>query len=169
MKRNILIFTTAVLGLSVITATATLAHSPGVGFGQGMGQGMGMGQGSGYNMMQGYGHGQNMGQGYGHGMMQGYGHGQGHGMMQGYGHGQGLGMGMQDCLTNQVAGKPLTVEDVRANLETRLEQHGNDRLKVGDVVETDDKTIIAEIVTVDDSLVHKIQIDKITGRHTPVQ
>ena len=64
---------------------------------------------------------------------------------------------------------PLTVDDVRANVEQHLQARGNDRLKVGAVTEQDADTIIAEIVTVDDSLVRKIQIDKATGRHMPVQ
>ncbi len=106
-----------------------------------------------------------------HGPESGYGQGMGQGqhMMQGRGYGHGFGAGQQDCLASQALDKPLTIEDVRANLQARLERQGNDRLKVGEVIETNDKTITAEIVTVDNSLVRKIEIDKSTGRHTPVR
>ncbi|MBL4614913.1 MAG: hypothetical protein JKY27_08575 [Magnetovibrio sp.] len=109
--------------------------------------------------------------GYGHGysMMQSQGHGMGHGM--GHGNMQGKGPGSQNCDygQNQTLETPLTIDDVRANLEQKLQWRGNDRLKVGSVVEKDDKTIVAEIVTVDDSLVRKVEIDKATGRHEPVK
>ena len=99
---------------------------------------------------------------------------QGYGMMhqgQGFGPGQMGGKNFGDCPRGQgqALQTPLTVDDVRANFEQHLQGRGNDRLKVGTVSELDDNTIIAEIVTVDDSLVRKIQIDKATGQHTPVQ
>jgi len=148
MKRNTLIIATlaTVVGLGALGATATLA-GPG---------GFGPGYGPGYGMMQ-------NGQGMGPGMMQGRGHG--HGFMQSKGYGP------QNCPNNQAQAlaTPLTIDDVRANLEQRLQWRGNDRLKVGTVVDKDDTTITAEIVTVDDSLVRKVEIDKTTGRHTPVQ
>ena len=125
--------------LGISALAATATLAHGPGNGQGQGMGMGMGQG--------YMH---QGQGY----MQ-----QGHGMGQGYG----------DCFANQTLDKPLTVDDVRANLEQRLQRQGNDRLKVGTVVDKGEKIIAAEIVTVDDSLVRRIEIDKTTGRHLPVQ
>jgi len=137
MKRTTLILTAAVLGISALAATATLAHSPGQGQG----------------MMQG----------------QGYMHGQDRGYMQGKGKMQGHGYGAGNCLSGQALEKPLTVDDARATLQQRLEDRGNDRLKVGKVTDKDDKTITAEIVTVDDSLVRLIEIDKATGRHTPVR
>lgn len=149
MKRRIFILTAATLGLGALIATTALAHGSGYGPGQGQGPG------------QGYMHGQgNMhGQGYMHG-------GQGGpGMMQGHGYGPGAG----DCQTNQTLDTPLTIEDVRAQLEQHLQARGNDRLKVGNVTDKDDATIIAEIVTVDDSLVRQIEIDKATGRRTPVR
>ena len=61
----------------------------------------------------------------------------------------------------------LTAEDVRHFLEHRLEMHGNDRLKVGEVEEVDDDTITAEVVTVDDSLVERFEVDRHSGRMTP--
>ena len=156
MKRRTFILTAATLGIGALAATAALAHGPGYGRympGQGgyMQQGQGPMQGQG--MMQG-----------GQGMMQG-----GPGMMQGHGYGPGAGFNADDCLRNQALDKPLTVEDARATLEKRLEWQGNDRLKVGKVEDKDDKTIIAEIVTVDDSLVRRIEIDKATGRHNPMR
>ena len=149
MKRRTFIITAATLGLGALVATgAALANGPGFMQGQGM-------QGN----MQG----------------QGYMHGQGGGNMQGQGmqgnmQGHGFGPGADgDCQYNQTLDKPLTVDDVRANLEQNLERKGNDRLKVGKVEDKDDKTITAEIVTVDDSLVRRIEIDKATGRHTPIK
>lgn len=141
MKRTTLMLTAATLAIAALTATATLAHGPGAGQGQGPGQGQG--------------------QGY----MQEQGPMKGQGMMQGKGYGPGSG----DCLATQALDKPLTVDDVRANLEQHLQGRGNDRLKVGTVEDKDDKTIAAEIVTNDDSLVRRIEIDKATGRHNPVQ
>ena len=154
MKRNTLILSAAVVGLSALIATASFAHGPkgGGGFGQGFMNG------GGYGMMNGQGPGQGgQGHGYGHGMMNGQG---GPGFMQGNGFG--------DCQNGaQSLDTPLTIEDVTKNLTQRLEQRGNDRLKVGSVTETDD-TITAQIVTVDNSLVRTIEIDKTTGRHKPV-
>lgn len=106
------------------------------------------------------------GPGYGEGMgnMQGQmGNMQGKMGGQGQMHGHGYGS-PEDCPFNQGLDKPLTADDVRTSLEQRLQRQGNDRLKVGKVEDKDDKTIIAEIVTVDDSLVERIEIDKATGR-----
>ena len=63
----------------------------------------------------------------------------------------------------------LDADGVKKIIEGRLARHGNDRLKVGKVVIKDDKTIIAEIVTVDDSLVSKLEFDRKTGRHQMVK
>lgn len=138
MKRNTFILTAAALGIAALAATATLAHGPGYGKG----------------MMQ--------GDGQAYGMMYGQGQGQGPGMMQGSGAGKGA---SAKCLQNQALDTPLTVDDVRANLEAKLQARGNDRLKVGKVEVKDDTTISAEIVTVDDSLVRTLEIDTTTGRH----
>lgn len=145
MKRNSLILTAAVIGLTALAATVAVAHGPG-----GPGQGQGQYQ-HGPGMMQQFGQGN--GQGYGPGMMQGRG-----GQFQGQ---------RADCLAYQALETPLTVDSVRTHIEERLATRGNDRLKVGDVVEVDEKTIKAEIVTVDDSLVRTIEFDKATGRHAP--
>jgi len=114
---------------------------------------------------------------YAHGPFSKGGHGQGFGMMQGQmpqGHGPAMmnnSMGGANCANGQpqVLATPLTVDDVRANLEQHLQWRGNDRLKVGTVTDKDDKTIVAEIVTVDDSLVRKIEIDKATGQRSPTK
>ncbi len=58
----------------------------------------------------------------------------------------------------------LTVEQARTLAESRLILSGNDRLKVGSVETIDDDTIAVEIVTVDDSLVVRREIDRDTGR-----
>ena len=54
-------------------------------------------------------------------------------------------------------------------LERRLAHMGNDRLKVGVVKVKDDKTIVAEIVTVDDSLVQRLEFDRKTGSQRQVR
>ncbi len=59
----------------------------------------------------------------------------------------------------------LSVDDVRHFFEHRLEQGGNKRLKVGEVREQDDGVvIIVDIVTVDDSLVERLKVDRHDGR-----
>ncbi len=58
----------------------------------------------------------------------------------------------------------LTVEQARTLAESRLILAGNDRLKVGTVEAIDEETIVVEIVTVDDSLVVRREIDRDTGR-----
>jgi len=131
---------------------------PGQGYGMGPGQGYGMGPGQGYGMGPGQGYG--MGPGTGYGMGPGQGYGMGPGMMgPGYGPGAGYGMGP--------AARPdldLSADDVRARLEGNLTWHGNKRLKVGDVTETDDDTITADIVTQDGSLAQRFKIDRHSGQ-----
>lgn len=63
----------------------------------------------------------------------------------------------------------LTVEQARTLAESRLILAGNDRLKVGSVEAIDDDTIVVEIVTVDDSLVVRRNIDRSSGRMKRVQ
>ncbi|MBM3565833.1 MAG: hypothetical protein FJX42_06960 [Alphaproteobacteria bacterium] len=83
----------------------------------------------------------------------------------GYGMGYGMGYGRDCPFAGEQAAVDLklTAQKVKTLLEARLIRHGNERLKVGQVVEKDAKTIAAEIVTVDGSLVEKIEIDKATG------
>ena len=61
----------------------------------------------------------------------------------------------------------LTVAQARTLAESRLILAGNERLKVGSVEAIDDKTIVVKIVTVDDSLVVRRNIDRNTGRMQP--
>jgi hypothetical protein len=110
--------------------------------GQGtMGPGM-MHDGMGPGMMQG---------GMGPGMMQG---GKGPGMMQG-----GMGALFGARVTPMMN---LSAEDVRGYLTAQLERLNNKRLKIGDIKE-DDGAITADIVTVDNSLVQRLSVDRHTG------
>ena len=60
-------------------------------------------------------------------------------------------------------GQDVTVEDARGWLERMLTRHGNPRLKLGEVRQADENTIVAEIVTRDGSLVQKLAIDRRSG------
>ncbi len=86
-----------------------------------------------------------------HGMM-------GKGMM-------GRGMGLAPCSSNVRADmdRDLSVKDVTEMLQLRLDRWGNERLKLGKIEQKDDDTIIAEILTVDGSLVQRLSIDRDTG------
>lgn len=166
---------TLVAALALAVATPAAAHGPGSqygGYGM-MGQGYGMGpgmmgpgmMGQGYGMGPGYG----MGQGYGMGPgMMGPGYGMGPGMM-GPGYGMGPGM-MGPGTTGPGYGMwgrgnvNLTTDDVRNNLERWLAWQGNPRLKVGEVKEEGDDTIVAEIVTKKGGeVVDRMRIDRSTG------
>jgi hypothetical protein len=146
------------------SAASSYGAAPCLGSGAGVGPGM-MGPGSmmGHRTM---GHGM-MAQGMmGHGMM---GHGMmaqetmGHGMM---GHGMwggGYGHGSADGKSAIQPDQDLSVDDVRARIERSLKWHGNERLKVGEVKVLDDDTIVAEIVTLDDSLVDRLEVNRHSG------
>ena len=102
-----------------------------------------------------------MGQGtMGPGMMQG---GMGPGMMQG-----GMGSGMMQGGMGALFGSRVTpmmnlsTEDVRGYLTVQLDRLNNKRLKVGDI-KADDGAITADIVTVDNSLVQRLKVDRHTG------
>jgi hypothetical protein len=56
----------------------------------------------------------------------------------------------------------LSAEDVRGYLDAQLNRLNNKRLKVGDI-KAEDGTITADIVTVDNSLVQRLKIDRHTG------
>jgi hypothetical protein len=56
----------------------------------------------------------------------------------------------------------LSAEDVRGYLDAQLNRLNNKRLKVGDV-KSDEGTIIADIVTVDNSLVQRLKVNRHTG------
>ncbi len=135
------------------------------------GQGYGPGYGTGPAMMSPgmMGHGM-MGSGMsGPGMMgpgQGYGPGPGYGMGPGM-MGPGMGdQGMMGPYSGRVVTptKDLSAADVRHFFEHRLEMHGNKHLKIGEVKEADDDTIVADIVTQDGSLVQRLKVDRHTGQ-----
>ena len=93
-------------------------------------------------------------------MMQG---GMGPGMMQ-----RGMGPGMTQGGMSAVFGSRVTpmmnlsTEDVRGYLTAQLDALSNKRLKVGDI-KADDGAITADIVTVDNSLVQRLKVDRHTG------
>lgn len=134
-------FAVTTVGAAIAQSTRENADETGPGMMQRGSGGMGPG------MMQGY-HGR-MGQ-MGPGMMQG-------GMMQG-----GMGTAAEPFGTRVTPMMNLSVEDVRSYLDVQLERLNNKRLKVGEV-KANDGTIIADIVTVDNSLVQRLKINRRTG------
>jgi hypothetical protein len=56
----------------------------------------------------------------------------------------------------------LSIEDVRAYLNVQLERLNNKRLKVGEI-KADDGTITADVVTVDNSLVQRLKVNRRSG------
>jgi hypothetical protein len=126
--------------LVIGVSSLVLAHGPGFRGGHGWGPGYGMGPGA-------------MHGGYGYGMGPGWG-------ARGYGH---------PCRAwgGQEFGEKLTKDNVKSFLENRLAYRANPNLKVGKITEKD-KYFEGEIVTKDNSLVQKLQIDKNTGFIRPV-
>jgi len=121
--------------------------------GRGMVQ-MGDGMMTGARMMQGGGM---MGSGITQGDMMRGGEMMGSPAMQGGGSGMGLLFGSR--VTPMMN---LSVEDVRGYLSLRLERLNNKRLKIGEL-KSDDRIITADIVTLDNSLVQQLKIDRRTG------
>lgn len=58
----------------------------------------------------------------------------------------------------------LTIDEAKILMQAHLIRRGNDRLKVGSVTEKSDTSYLVKIVTLDDSLVREIEIDRNTGR-----
>ena len=56
----------------------------------------------------------------------------------------------------------LSAEDVRGHLAVQLNRLNNKRLKVGDI-KVDDGTITADVVTVDNSLVQRLKVNRHNG------
>lgn len=56
----------------------------------------------------------------------------------------------------------LSVEDVRDYLTGQLNQLNNKRLKIGDI-KADTGTITADVVTIDNSLVQRLKVDRRSG------
>lgn len=91
------------------------------------------------------------------------------GMMQGGMMGsETMGSGMMRSRTSALFGTRVTpamnlsVDDVRSYLASQLEHLQNKRLKVGEI-NAGDGTITADIVTVDNSLVQRLKVDRRTG------
>ena len=57
----------------------------------------------------------------------------------------------------------LSVDDVRGYLTAQIDHLGNKRLKLGNV-NADGGAITAEVVTVDNSLVQRLKVDRNTGK-----
>lgn len=91
----------------------------------------------------------------------------GPGMMnQGMMPGMMMGGGMGPCgmMGNMgTAGAPLTMDQVKQNLNQWLAWQGNPRIKLGAVTEQKDGTITADITTQEGSLVQKLVIDRAHG------
>jgi hypothetical protein len=61
----------------------------------------------------------------------------------------------------------LSTDDVKGYLDRWLEWQGNPRLKLGDVKEKDADTIVADIVTKDNSLVQRFVVNRRNGYFRP--
>lgn len=57
----------------------------------------------------------------------------------------------------------LSANEAKTLVQARLIMRGNERLKVGEVSQKDEETYLVDIVTVDDSLVRQIEVDKDSG------
>jgi hypothetical protein len=64
--------------------------------------------------------------------------------------------------------KDFSAEQVRDILEGHIAWTGNKRLKVGSVEQKDEESYVAEIVTVDDSLVQRLEVNRSTGAMQPI-
>ncbi len=93
----------------------------------------------------------------------GYG-GYGPGMMQGYG------PGVAGPVWNTTGRNlNLSTDNVKNYFERWLAWQGNPRLKVGDVKERDADTIVADIVTKDNSLVQRFVVNRRNGYFQPLE
>ena len=90
-----------------------------------------------------------------------------HNQMMGMGSGNGMGSHMGSGKGyNMDRALDLSAAEVKTLIEARMIMHGNDRLKVGKISQKDDQTYVVDIVTVDDSLVRQIEVDRNNGlRH----
>ncbi len=57
----------------------------------------------------------------------------------------------------------LTADEAKTLVEARLIMDGNDRLKTGQVAEKDQGTYLVDIVTLDNSLVRQVEVDRDDG------
>ena len=76
--------------------------------------------------------------------------------------GHALGPGMIYGMPHD-APKEMTPTRVEAFLTHMLERHGNPRLEIGAIAEGEDGSIVAEIVTVDGSLVQRLAFNRYPG------
>jgi hypothetical protein len=118
----------------------------------------------GWGMMGGYGPGWMHRDGYGPGFRGGDGprDGYGPGWMRRGGYGPGFDCPGLGSYARQ-GDLNLTVDDVKTRLERWLDWRGNSRLKIGEVKEKDADTIVADIVTKDNSLVNRFTVNRRTG------
>ncbi len=86
----------------------------------------------------------------------------GPGMMRGYGPGW-----TRPRWNATDAALNLSTDDVKRYLDRWLAWQGNPRLKVGDVKEKDTDTIVADIVTKDNSLVQRFVVNRRNGYFLP--
>ena len=63
----------------------------------------------------------------------------------------------------------LTAVEAGTLISAQLIMQGNDRLKVGGVVSQGNDTYVVDIVTVDDSLVIQIEVDRDSGRRAAIR
>jgi len=84
-----------------------------------------------------------------------------HAQMGGHALGPGAHYGMHQGAPSEMT--PARVETYLAYLAYLLEYHGNPRLMIGEITEAADGSIIAEIVTVDHSLVQRLAFNCFPG------
>ena len=172
------IFVLACAATGAFSMTSALAHGPGGDVPAGSAEGRHM---TGPGMMGGYGQSQQQQQpgfgpgrmgGYGYPMMGGYGHpmmgSYGHPMMGNYGHPGVMGNRLYGSGRHGLRGGNLTKEKVAAHFKRHLEWHGNKRLKLGAIKETNKDVFTVDIVTKDNSLVSRFEINRHTGAMGPV-
>ena len=95
----------------------------------------------------------------------------GPGMMRGYRPGYGI-VGGGPAVFNRgwnasETGLNLSTDDVKSYFERASAWQGNPRLKVGDVKEKDADTIVADVVTKDNSLVERFIVNRRSGVFRP--
>jgi hypothetical protein len=84
-------------------------------------------------------------------------------MMGGMMQGRTAGAGMNSLFGSRVVPKMnLSVDDVRGYLAAQIDRLGNKRLKIGNL-NADSGIITADVVTVDNSLVQRMKVDRSTG------
>ncbi len=80
-----------------------------------------------------------------------------------------MGPGMTGDGWSAAPPRHLSLDEVRRLLEHRVAWHQFSRLEVGEVTEKDADVIVAEIVTLDGSLVQRYEVNRDTGLFTAVE